>query len=127
MRVFSRKQTNFQISRIESLQCTPVKNIQVEEIHLETGEVLLSYPARIRPWLASLMRKLGGQADKILIKKLQLDELGTDVWNLVDGKHPVEKIIQRFAEKYQLQSKEAEVAVTHFLRELGRRGIIGLK
>ena len=127
MRVFSRKQNIPQTTRAESLKCTPVKSIQVKETRLESGEVLLSYPAQLRPWMASLMRTFGGQADKTLIKKLQLDELGTEVWHLVNGRRPVENVIQRFAEKYQLQFKEAEVAVTRFLRELGQRGIIGLK
>jgi hypothetical protein len=53
--------------------------------------------------------------------------LGTAVWDLIDGRLSVERLIKRFAHLYQLQSREAEMSVTQFLRELGRRGIIGMR
>jgi hypothetical protein len=61
------------------------------------------------------------------LKKLHLDEMGTAVWDLMDGRRSVRRVIQGFATKYQLHLKEAEVAVTRFLRELGKRGLIGFK
>ncbi len=127
MRSFKRKQRSRpQISRTEALKCIPVKNAHVKESRLQTGEVLLTYPAVMRPWIAGLIRRFGGRSERSFTKKLQLDELGTHVWDLMDGSRTVQKLIRRFADKYQLQLKEAEVSVTRFLRELGRRGIIGL-
>ncbi len=61
------------------------------------------------------------------MRKLHLDTLGTDAWNLVDGKSTVMGIIDAFATQHQLYHKEAEVSVTLFLRELGKRGILGMK
>jgi hypothetical protein len=61
------------------------------------------------------------------MRKLQLDILGTGVWELVNGKSTVMEIIVSFAGHHQLYHKEAEVSVIQFLRELGRRGIIGMK
>ena len=60
-------------------------------------------------------------------RKLQLDILGTCVWDLVDDNSTVMDIIAAFAELHQLYHKEAEISVIQFLRELGRRGIIGMK
>jgi hypothetical protein len=80
----------------------------------------------MRPWIAGLIRRFGGPSDRSFTKKLQLDELGTQVWNLIYGSTTAQSVIQRFAEDYQLHLKEAEVSVSRFLRELGRRGIIGL-
>jgi hypothetical protein len=60
-------------------------------------------------------------------RKLQLDILGTGVWDLVDGKSTVMEIIDSFTGIHQLYHKEAEVSVIQFLRELGRRGIVGMK
>lgn len=127
MRVFKKKGNSPKITRIEALKSTPVRNTKIKEARLETGEVTLSYPATIRPRLAGLFRRLGGEIDRIQVKKLQLDELGTTVWDLIDGNRSVRQIIQEFSKKYQLQSKEAEVSVTQFLRDLGKRGIIGMK
>jgi hypothetical protein len=60
-------------------------------------------------------------------KKLQLDVLGTSVWDLVDDKRSVGRMIQIFAETHRLENREAEVAVTRFIRELGNRGLLGLR
>ena len=116
-----------QITRFEALNCRPVKNDAAEEIRIETGEVLLTYPARARPWAEALLRRLGGAPDGVRKKKLQLDELGSAVWGLLDGDRSVRQVIQLFSEQHQLHPKEGEVAVTQFLRELGKRGLIGLK
>ena len=122
-----RKKRNPQLSRSRALDCAPVKNIHVKATRLDSGEILLTYPAAIRPWIAGLIRRFGGPSDRSFSKKLQLDELGTQVWDLIDGSTTVQSVIQRFAEDYQLHLKEAEVSVSRFLRELGRRGIIGLR
>lgn len=127
MRAFRTKGKGVQITRAEALKSTPVKNMAVEEERLETGEVVLTYPVTIRPWMAGLIRRFGGDTSRVQLKKLRLDELGTAVWDLMDGKRSVRRVIQGFAGKYQLHIKEAEVAVTRFLRELGRRGLIGFK
>ena len=127
MRAFKRKNRDVHLTRAEALTCTPVKNTRVGEARLETGEVLLTYPVRIRPWIANLIRRFGWGIKRVQSKKLHLDELGTAAWDLMDGRRSVRQIIQRFAKRYQLHPKEAEVAVTRFLRELGKRGLIGLK
>ena len=126
MRVFKKKPKGPTISRAEALNRIPVKNIQITEERLETGEVLIGYPVTIRPFFASLVKRFGGSEKQVQTKKLQLDTLGSSVWDLLDGKRSVRQLIQIFAETHQLQPREAEVAVTQFIRELGRRGLIGL-
>jgi hypothetical protein len=59
--------------------------------------------------------------------KLQLDILGSAVWDLLDGKRSLQRVATVFAVEHQLEPEEAEVAVTQFIRELGRRGLIGLR
>ena len=127
MRAFKRKNRDVHLTRAEALTCTPVKNTRVREARLETGEVLLDYPVRIRPWIANLIRRFGWGLKRVQSKKLHLDELGTTVWDLMDGRRSARQIISRFAKKYQLHTREAEVGVTRFLRILGKRGLIGLK
>ena len=127
MRAFRRKSRGVQVTRGEALKSTPVKSAEVKEERLETGEILLTYPVTIRPWIASLARRLGGGANRVQLKRIHLCELGTTVWDLMDGRRSVRRVIQGFARKYQLHIKEAEVAVTRYLRELGKRGLIGLK
>ena len=126
MRVFKKKPKGPTISRAEALNRIPFKNIQITEDRLETGEVLIGYPVTIRPFFASLVKRFGGSEEQVQTKKLQLDTLGSSVWDLLDGERSVRQLIHIFAETHQLQPREAEVAVTQFIRELGRRGLIGL-
>ena len=126
MRVFKKKHKKPQLSRTEALKCTPVISSQVVEERLESGEVIIRYPVTIRPFFATWVKRFGGPEDYVQTKALQLDELGSSVWDLLDGKRSVHQLIQIFAETHQLQFREAEVAVTQFIRELGRRGLIGL-
>jgi len=92
----------------------------------ETAEGLrLTYPVRPRPiWRKLLCR--GGRDDAVFLRKLQLDELGTWVWRQLADRPSVAELRDRFAGRYQVPQREAETAVTAFLRELGRRGLIGL-
>ena len=126
MRVFKKKPKGPAISRAEALNRIPVKNVQITEDRLETGEALIGYPVTIRPFFATLVKRFGGPENYIQTRKLELDKLGSSVWDLIDGKRSIRQLIQVFAETHQLQFREAEVAVTQFIRELGRRGLIGL-
>jgi len=115
------------MSRAAALKCRPEKSLHVTESRLESGEVLLEYPLTVRPWLAALAKRLGKSREVVQIKKLQLDAMGTAVWDMVDGHRSVRRIVQIFAETHRLDNKEAEVSVTSFIRELGQRGLLGLQ
>ena len=115
------------ISREEALKSVPVKNPHVEESRLESGDLLLVYPHQARPFFAALSERMGASQNRVFEKKLQLDALGTQVWDLIDGRRPVDRMIRDFAAAHQLHPREAEVSVTQFLRSLGKRGLIGLQ
>ncbi len=126
MKVFKKKSGASHLSRTEALACTPVKSRQISEVRLETGDVIIEYPLIVSPWIAAVANRLGNLQDRKQTKKLQLDAMGTSVWDLVDGKRSVRMIIQIFANAHRLENREAEVSVTSFLRQLGQRGLLGL-
>ena len=126
MKAFEKKKPDVRPTRSESLACIPQKTPQVAEKILEDGNVLLDYTITVRPWFAGFLRRFGTVSDGRIKKQLQLDELGTQVWQMVDSRKSVRDLIQQFARTHQLPEREAEVAVTRFLRELGKRGLIGL-
>jgi hypothetical protein len=128
MKVFRKKPVAGHMSRAKALAYKPVKSRHISETRLETGEVVLEYPLTVRPLIAAVAKRLGRSQDLVQqIKKLQLDALGTSVWDLVDGSRSVRQIIQIFAETHRLKNREAEVSVTRFIRELGQRGLLGLQ
>lgn len=49
------------------------------------------------------------------------------MWDRIDGKRSIAALAAGFAAAHRLDGREAEIAVTQFLRELGRRGLIGLR
>lgn len=114
-------------SRNDALRCCPVKNPEVIEVRTESGDVLLTYPVTLRPWLARIYKRFGKSSEMTRFKKLQLDQLGTEVWEMIDSRSTVERLIGRFGKKHQLHPKEAEVAITSFLRDLGKRGLIAIR
>lgn len=114
-------------SRAESLAYRPVKSLEVSEEKLESGEVVLTYPLTLRPWLLSLATRLGMQSGENLSRKLQLDEMGSLTWSLLDGKRAVHDLVDFVCRRYKLNRREAEVAMTGFLRDLGKRGLIGFR
>jgi hypothetical protein len=126
MKVFRKKSAGNHLSRSEALDHTPIRSRQISEIRLDSGEVIIEYPLIVKPWIAAVARRLGGHQEQKQTKKLQLDAMGTSVWDLVDGKRSVRMIIQVFAKAHRLENREAEVSVTSFLRQLGQRGLLGL-
>jgi len=125
--LFRKKRPEPVISRVEALDMVPVKNRQVEEMPLPGGLIRLAYPLAVKPWFGRLAEKAGLWDKKPMIKQVELDEMGTFVWERIDGQRSVRGIAREFTRAYEVQSREAELAVTTFIKTIGQRGIIGLK
>lgn len=91
---------------------------------LDSGTVLIEYPLTLKPMLRAIFSRINKDHTGRLTRKLQLDELGSQVWLLMDGKRRVSELIREFAGAAAITSQEAELSVTTFLRELGKRGLI---
>ena len=127
MKLFKSRSSKSELSREQALGCIPVKSVHVTEERRGADEIIIAYPMMVRAVLSRLLERFGGRPEKVRIKKLQLDELGTEVWEMVDGRRTVREIVADFAAAHRLEPREAEVSVTHFLRMLGQRGLIGLR
>lgn len=127
MRKKSRQKRPAAPERREALDCIPLRHPDIREEILENGDILIFYPLRMKAWISKILGKLGKIPPKPPLGKLQLDELGSAVWQQINGRQSVRQIIREFTRQYQLHPKEAEVSVTLFLRSLGKRGLIGMK
>lgn len=125
--MFRKKRPEPVISRSEALDMVPVRNDAVEETPLDGGLVRLAYPLAIKPWFGRLAEKVGMWDQKPMVKRVELDEMGTFVWTRIDGERSVRGIAAEFTEAYGVQPREAELAVTTFIKNIGQRGIIGLR
>lgn len=114
-------------TRSEALAYYPVKNMGVEAQRLEDGALVLTYPVVVRPWLDRLLGRFGRNSTEPMRRKVQLDDLGAQVWEWIDGARTVGEIVASFGEAHKLPHREAELSVTAFIRMLGKRGLVGLR
>lgn len=111
-------------TRTEALAGVPRISPSATWVVLENGDVLIEYPLNIKPFFIQLANRFNkGQAQQPT-KKLQLDSMGSRVWQMFDGEKDVKTIIRQVSDQSGLSLQEAEISVTTFLRQLGRRGLI---
>lgn len=104
----------------------PVASRDARVSETSSGMVRLSLPVAVRPALAGLAKRLGLWDGRLLRRTVELDALGTTVWRLIDGRRTAGDIAAALAARYNLDPREAELAVAEFLRQLGRRGAIAV-
>jgi len=97
MKLFRKKRKDVYGDRTAAFKFIPMKSSQITEERLESGEVLIHYPVTLRPWIAGLVKRFSGSQTELRAKPLQLDQLGTEVWELIDGNRSVRRIIEIFA------------------------------
>lgn len=124
MRLFKKKTEPNTLTRTEALACIPQTSPSVTWSTVENGDILVEYPLTIKPFFIQLARRFNKGQEQKHTKQLQLDGMGSIVWQMFDGIKDVRTIIKVVADQSGLSLQEAEISVTTFLRELGRRGLI---
>ena len=124
MKLFKAKPQKQQLTRPEALACVPIISPTVSWEILENGDIIIEYPLAIKPFFIQLAKRFRQGAEERATKKLQLDNMGSAVWQMIDGKNNVKKIVTLFAKKTGVTLPEAERSVTAFFRDLGKRGLI---
>lgn len=110
-------------TRAQAMSAKPVRNPQVQEDILTDTTIRLVYTIEYKPWFAKLTAGLARNA-KPIVKRVELDEMGTAAWRLMDGKRTVQGLVDEFAQRYSITPQEAGLSIAVFLRELGKRGLI---
>jgi hypothetical protein len=100
----------------------PIRNQAVNWEKGDDGEVLIRIPRGEYGWRIKLLSKFFYIPKE---RKISLDEVGSQVWELCDGETRVKDIIDRLRRKYKLNRKEAEISLVTYLRDLGKKGLVG--
>ncbi len=58
-------------------------------------------------------------------RRIELDSVGRQVWELCDGEHTLREMIELFRKRHKLTHTEAEWSLRNYLRDLGKRGLVG--
>lgn len=53
-----------------------------------------------------------------------LNRTATRIWELIDGKNTVEKIIDKICEEYEIEREEAQKEVISFINKLEKRNLV---
>jgi len=108
------------LTRRQALSAFPVRNPELQWRELESEEVVVTVksPSRLSWRLISWLFYLPAT------RTITLDEVGSFVWRLCDGEHSVSAMVKALCARYKLGKREAEVSLTTYLRDLGRRGLI---
>lgn len=121
-------QEGLQIPRSAYLKVKPVKNPALKwERDKKTREIKIR--VSLTPQSQNAQKKKGifdklfssGPSERII----NLDKIGSIVWDLCDGERTIGDIAKYFVEKYKLLPEEAEISLTAYLNQLSRRGLIG--
>ena len=109
------------IDRSKIFSLRPIRHQAIEWETNNEGEAVLQVPHR--------KDKLGKTVSYWFrlpeSRAVQLDEVGTFVWNLCDGSSTVESIILQTSKKYKMNRREVEISVTTYLQMLAERHFIG--
>ncbi len=117
--LFKKKQPN--IGREAMLNSKPSRNDTLEWEKNEEGEVAVTLK-RGDSKKVRVLSKIFWIPEK---RTLVLDELGTQVWEMCDGRTTVEAMIRRLSEAHKLNSKEAEISLLAYLKKLGQKRLVG--
>ena len=110
------------LSKDAALHAVPVLSADIRLQTNPQGLVRISYPIHLKSWLARLLP----EKISLPMRTLELDSMGTFVWSHIDGNSSVQKLAEIVTNHYKCHPSEAEHAVATFIRQLGRRGILGL-
>lgn len=110
------------IERKQALAILPVRNALVKWERRDR-ELVLTIPLR-DDRLARTIKKIVRNLPET--RQLAFDEVGGSVWELCDGKHDVNSIVQAICRDFKLTRREAEASVTMFLQTLAKKRLIGL-
>jgi len=55
-----------------------------------------------------------------------LNETGTRIWELIDGKNSIKDIVIKIVKEYEIEGAEAEKEVMDFVKKLERKNLVKL-
>ena len=103
------------------LNSRPARNELLKWEKGDNGEAKITVN-RQDTWKVRLLSKLFYVPKE---RKITLDQVGSEVWQMCDGRTTVAEMIDSLRDKYKLDRKEAEVSLLSYLKTLGQKHFVG--
>ncbi len=120
MSLFSLKKQP-KISREAMFNSKPTRNDRLDWKTNKDDEVAITLK-RADTTKVKILSKIFWVPEK---RTLVLDEIGSQVWKMCDGRTSVASMIKQLCETHKLNAKEAEISLLTYLRTLGRKNLLG--
>lgn len=109
------------IGREAMLKSKPARNEALTWEKNDNDEVVITIERR-EDWKARILSKIFWIPPS---RTMMLDQIGTQVWDMCDGKTTVDAMIRKLSKDHKLNLKEAEVSLLTYLKSLGKKHLIG--
>ncbi len=109
------------LSREAMLNSRPARNELLKWEKTDSGEARITV-VRQETWKVRMLSRLFYVPRE---RKITLDEVGSEVWQMCDGRTTVAQMIDALRNKYKLDRKEAEVSLLSYLKTLGQKRFLG--
>lgn len=120
MGIFTKRKPK-EVNRRESLAGIPIRSESLTVLEKDDGSGSV---VKIRvPRSAHFLDRF---RPAVMEKRFELDELGTYVLGLIDGKKSSRELVDAFASDYGVNRREAELSVVSFLKMLMQRQVISI-
>lgn len=116
-----KKPPDLGLKRDDILSAIPLRNATIKWEQNSEGEVSIVIPQKDKLWVKVVTKIFMVPSKRVVV----LDEIGSYVWMLCDGEHTIRDIMNSLSSKYHLTRKEAEVSLITYMRNLGKRGMLG--
>lgn len=104
------------------LRAKPLRNPRLEWERTGDDEICLLIPRSGDPMGTILSRLFKAPPHR----RVMLDEVGSFVWEMCDGEHSIESIVNATGKKYNITRRECETSVGVYLKTLGERKYVSL-
>jgi hypothetical protein len=121
MTLFGKRRRRTLITRDQAFDARPVAVRTLGREPLPRGGERLTIELQPRGMQKWLLRVPEGVS-----RNVELDAIGIEVFDMCDGKTSVRQITRRFAKQYKVDPQEAEIAVTTFIRQMMRKGLVSM-
>ncbi|MCW4020516.1 MAG: PqqD family protein [Candidatus Bathyarchaeota archaeon] len=125
-----KKEEGQAVIRSEFLKIRPVRNPNLKSEKDETGKITLIISLEKPEEETERRRKrrkgiFSRMAPAPTEKRIQLDMVGSIVWELCDGERTAKDIIERLHKEYKVLPSEAEISLNAYFNQLSKRGLLG--
>lgn len=115
----AKKEKMISLTREESFDARPLAAVVQKRVDLPDGGARITIGCK-----ASRTQKFLLRLPDVIQREFVLDAYGLELLELCDGQKNVRHLVKRFAKTHRLNHQEAENAITTFIKNMMKKGLV---